>query len=41
VVEEESRGKVITRVELLDADGEVIDMDRAEFVLARLREQLG
>lgn len=41
VVEEESRGKVITRVELLDADGQVIDMDRAEFVLARLREQLG
>jgi uncharacterized lipoprotein len=30
-----------TRVELLDEDGGVIDMERAEFVLARLRERLG
>lgn len=30
-----------TRVALLDADGRVIDMNRAEFVLARLRERLG
>lgn len=30
-----------TRVELLDADGEVLDMEQAEFVLARLRERLG
>lgn len=42
VVSEESRSRnETTRVELLDADGNVIDMDRAEFVLARLREQLG
>lgn len=31
----------ITRVELLDADGSVVELDRAEFVLARLRERLG
>ncbi|MDZ7791607.1 MAG: hypothetical protein U5L08_14155 [Xanthomonadales bacterium] len=31
----------VTRVELLDAEGDVIEMDRAEFVLARLRERLG
>jgi len=31
----------VTRVELLDADGSVIEMERAEFVLARLRERLG
>lgn len=31
----------VTRVELFDADGRVVDMDRAEFVLARLRERLG
>lgn len=31
----------VTRVELLDADGSVVAMDRAEFVLARLRERLG
>lgn len=30
-----------TRVALLDDDGSVIDMNRAEFVLARLRERLG
>lgn len=30
-----------TRVELLDSDGEVLDMEQAEFVLARLRERLG
>lgn len=30
-----------TRVELLDPDGEVLSMDRAEFVLARLRDRLG
>lgn len=39
VAEASERG--ITRVELLDADGSVIEMDRAEFVLARLRERLG
>ncbi|WP_376691274.1 hypothetical protein [Wenzhouxiangella sp. EGI_FJ10409] len=31
----------VTRVELLDDDGDVVEMDRAEFVLARLRERLG
>lgn len=31
----------VTRVELLDEDGSVIEMERAEFVLARLRERLG
>lgn len=31
----------ITRVELLNTDGSVVDLDRAEFVLARLRERLG
>lgn len=31
----------VTRVELLDADGSVVELDRAEFVLARLRERLG
>lgn len=31
----------VTRVELLDADGSVIELERAEFVLARLRERLG
>lgn len=31
----------VTRVELLNTDGSVVDMDRAEFVLARLRERLG
>ena len=30
-----------TRVSLLDADGNVIDMERAEFVLSVLREELG
>lgn len=30
-----------TRVELFDEDGSVIDMERAEFVLARLRDRLG
>lgn len=39
VVEGERDGQ--TRVELLDADGSVVDMDRAEFVLARLRDRLG
>jgi len=31
----------VTRVELLDTDGSVVPLDRAEFVLARLRERLG
>lgn len=31
----------VTRVELLDGDGNVVEMERAEFVLARLRERLG
>ena len=31
----------LTRVILLDAEGAVVDMDRAEFVLARLRDRLG
>jgi uncharacterized lipoprotein len=31
----------VTRVELLDSDGSVVELDRAEFVLARLRERLG
>lgn len=30
-----------TRVELFDEDGSIVEMDRAEFVLARLRERLG
>lgn len=30
-----------TRVELFDEDGSVVDMERAEFVLARLRDRLG
>jgi uncharacterized lipoprotein len=30
-----------TRVALLDGDGEVVDMERAEYVLAVLRERLG
>ncbi len=30
-----------TRVELLNTDGSVVELDRAEFVLARLRERLG
>lgn len=38
-VERESDG--VTRVSLLDADGSVVEMERAEFVLARLRERLG
>jgi len=37
-LEEDGRN---TRVELLSAEGEVLQMDRAEFVLARLRERLG
>ena len=39
VASESDRG--VTRVELLDHDGDVVEMDRAEFVLARLRERLG
>ncbi len=39
VVEGERDGQ--TRVELLDADGSVVEMDRAEYVLARLRDRLG
>lgn len=31
----------MTRIELLNADGSVVDLNRAEFVLARLRERLG
>lgn len=31
----------VTAVELLDADGSVVELERAEFVLARLRERLG
>ncbi len=38
VREEES---ALTRVILLDDRGEVVDMERAEFVLARLRDRLG
>lgn len=30
-----------TRVELFDKDGSIVEMERAEFVLARLRERLG
>lgn len=37
----ESADSGVTRVELLDEDGSVVDLDRAEFVLARLRERLG
>lgn len=39
VADESSDG--VTRVELLDTDGSVVELDRAEFVLARLRERLG
>lgn len=31
----------VTRVALLDEEGNVLDMEQAEFVLARLRERLG
>ena len=31
----------VTRVELLESDGSVVELDRAEFILARLRERLG
>lgn len=39
VSDESSDG--VTRVELLDSDGSVVELKRAEFVLARLRERLG
>ncbi|NBB93721.1 MAG: hypothetical protein GVY32_11195 [Gammaproteobacteria bacterium] len=31
----------VTRVELFEEDGSVVDLERAEFVLARLRDRLG
>lgn len=39
-VDDETR-EGVTRVELLDSDGSVVELERAEFVLARLRERLG
>lgn len=39
-VDDETR-EGVTRVELLDTDGSVVELERAEFVLARLRERLG
>jgi uncharacterized lipoprotein len=41
MVELEPAGEAMTRVILLDEDGELIDMAQAEYVLSVLRERLG
>lgn len=41
VVEMEPAGEAVTRVNLLDENGELVDMVRAEYVLSVLRERLG
>lgn len=40
-VRSEGRAGDSARLILLDADGEILDMEQAEYVLARLRDQLG